>query len=152
MIDVLLRRGIVGKMDLARATARHWGSGASILVPEAGVTAMADERERKLDAILNKLPLEDTKEIVKALVFDSIRETLGQSDAVMAMVEDLTSETGDTREDLLLKALILYDAALKAKRKGQRLVLVEPDYRFIREIVGIDREDRAHTETEKVAG
>ena len=83
---------------------------------------MADDRERGLDAILNKLPLEDAKEIVKGLVFDSIREgRLGQSDAVRAMVEGLTSETGDTREDRLLKALILYEAAVEAVRKGQRL-------------------------------
>jgi hypothetical protein len=82
---------------------------------------------------------EDAKEIMKSLIVDSIRESLGHSDAVMTMVDDLTSETGDTREDVLLKALILFEAALKATQKGQRLVLVESDYRFIREIVGIDR-------------
>ena len=64
---------------------------------------------------------------------------LGLTDTVLAEVEDLTSKTGDTKEDLLLKALTLYEAALEARQKGQRLVLVGPDYRFIQEIVGIDR-------------
>jgi hypothetical protein len=100
---------------------------------------MANDRDQGLDGILKDLPPDDAKEILKGLVFDSIRERLGHSDAVMAMVDDLTSETGDTREDLLLKAVILFETALKATRKGQRLVLVEPDYRFIQEIVGIDR-------------
>ncbi len=100
---------------------------------------MAVHQERGLDELLDKLPPEDAKEVVKDLVFDSIRETLGHSDAVMAEVDDLTSKTGDTKEDLLLKALTLYEAALEATQKGQRLVLLGPDYQFIQEIVGIDR-------------
>jgi hypothetical protein len=114
-------------------------SARSILSPELEGRAMAVHQDRGLDELLDKLPREDAKDIVKSLIVDSIRETLGQSDAVMAMVDDLTSETGDTREDLLLKAMILFETALKATRKGQRLVLVESDYRFIQEIVGIDR-------------
>jgi hypothetical protein len=114
-------------------------SARSILSPELGGRAMAVHQDRGLDELLDNLSREDAKEIVKSLIVDSIRETLGHSDAVMTMVDDLTSETGDTREDLLLKAMILFETALKATRKGQRLVLVESDYRFIQEIVGIDR-------------
>jgi hypothetical protein len=121
---------------------------------------MANDQERGLDELLNKLPPEDAKEIVKAVVaimkdaadssrgtvieampdiLRSVREMLGHTDAVMAEVEDITNKTGDTKEDVLLKALTLYEAALEATQKGQRLVLVGPDYRFIREIVGINR-------------
>jgi hypothetical protein len=121
---------------------------------------MAVQQERGLDALLNKLPPDDAKEFVKAVtaimkdaadstretvlgtlpdILRFVRETLGYTDSVLAEVEDLTNKTGDTREDLLLKALTLYEAALEATQKGQRLVLVGPDYRFIQEIVGIDR-------------
>ena len=127
---------------------------------------MADDQEPGLDAILKKLSPEDAKQLMRIVVetamdavearipglFGSVRDMLGYTDTVLAEVEDLTNKTGDTREDVLLKALILYEAAVDATQKGQRLVLVEPDYRFIREIVGIGRDDRVHTETEKVAG
>jgi hypothetical protein len=120
---------------------------------------MADNQERGLDTLLNKLPPEDARQFVEvtqniivgaikahvpdlAAVFDSVRETLGHTDAEMAEVEEITSKTGDTREDALLKALLLYEAALEAKRNGQRLVLVGSDYRFIREFVGLDRADQ----------
>jgi hypothetical protein len=149
---------------------------------------MAEQQEGKLDKLLDRMPPEDAKEIVKAVVaivkdtadtsrgtvikampdiLRSVREMLGHTDTVMAKVDDLTSKTGDTREDILLKALILYEAALEAKRKGQRLVVVGPDYRFVREIIGIDRdrrdritkeiggsdrEDRGHAESGNLAG
>ncbi len=114
---------------------------------------MADDQDQGLDAILKKLSPEDAKLFMKLAaatavdavearipaLFGSIREMLGLTDTVLAEVEDLTSKTGDTKEDLLLKALTLYEAALEARQKGQRLVLVGPDYRFIQEIVGIDR-------------
>ncbi len=121
---------------------------------------MADEQERTLDDLLKKLPAEDAKEIVKAVasltkdmvaqlkkdlapdIVKLVQEMVGHSDAVMAEVADLEDKTGDTREDVLLKALSLYEAALEAKQKGQRLVVVGPDYRFIREIVGFDRAGR----------
>lgn len=124
---------------------------------------MADNEQRGLDEVLNKLPPEDADAIVKEVVaimkdaadttrsrvieavpdiLRSMREKLGYSDAVMDEIEDISSKTGDTREDTLLKALVLYEAALEANQKGQRLVLVGPDYRFIREIVGFDRVDR----------
>ena len=114
---------------------------------------MADEQGKGLDAILKKLSPEDARLFMKAVadttfeavearipgLFGSVRDMLGYTDAVLAEVEDLTNKTGDTREDLLLKALTLYEAAFEATQKGQRLVLVGPDYRFIQEIVGIDR-------------
>ena len=118
---------------------------------------MADSEDRRLDEILNKLPAAEARELVKSLVITTLREldtdlipetlhtvqeTLGHTDAVMAAVEELRGNTGDTKEDVLLKALTLYEAALGANEKGQRLVVVGPDYRFIREIIGFDRSDR----------
>jgi hypothetical protein len=103
---------------------------------------MAVHQERGLDELLNQLPPEDAKEVLKDLVFDSIRETLGHSDTVMAKVDDLTNQTGETREDALLKALLLYERALRANRQGQRLVVVGPEYQFIQEIIGLGRDRR----------
>jgi hypothetical protein len=125
---------------------------------------MPEDQERTLDELLKKLPPEDAKAMVKALanitqamvdksltqlkkdlapdILRLIQGMMGHSDAVIAEVADLENKTGDTREDVLLKALSLYEAALEAKQKGQRLVVVGPDYRFIREIVGFDRAGR----------
>lgn len=68
-----------------------------------------------------------------------IQEMTGYSDAVASEVEAITSETGDSKEDVLLKALLLYEEALEASQNGQRLVVVGPDYRYIKEIVGLRR-------------
>jgi hypothetical protein len=67
-------------------------------------------------------------------------------------VEDLALKTGDSSEDVLLKALALYEAAIEARKKGQRLVLVGRDYQFIREIVGFGKESQVSDQRELVAG
>lgn len=130
---------------------------------------MADNEHRSLDELLKKLPPEDAGEIVKSVVkvatdaidssvsrltsdlvpkvFELVREQLGFSDAVLAEIQNISSESGDSYEDLLLKALLLYKAALEATQKGQRLVVVGPDYRFIREIVGIGSANREPVES-----
>jgi hypothetical protein len=128
---------------------------------------MSDNEQRSPDELalsnLSKPWSEDAKEFAWALVkimhdlkvgqeglshnVKALQEMLGHSDAVRAKVEEIADESGDTQEDVLLKALRLYEVALEANRKGQRLVLVGPDYRFIREIVGLDRVDREPVES-----
>ena len=88
---------------------------------------MAVHQERGLDELLNKLPPEDAKEVVKDLVFDSIRETLGHSDAVMAEVTisrarpAIPGRTAPEGADAVR-------GGTRGDAKGQRLVLVGPDY------------------------
>ena len=45
----------------------------------------------------------------------------GYTEAVSEAVRQLAARTGDTNEDVLLKALALYEAALDASEKGERL-------------------------------
>lgn len=78
------------------------------------------------------------KQDVVPSVISSIRAELGQSDAVLRAVFEIVDKTGDTKEGVLLKALSLYEAAVDANRKHQRLVVVGPEYQFIKEIVGFD--------------
>jgi hypothetical protein len=140
--------------------------GTLILSPALGGKAMVDNEERGLDELLKKLPAAEAKELVKSVVamtlreldkgsvpetFHAVKEMLGHTDAVMAEVEELRGRTGDTKEDLLLKALALFEAALEATQKGQRLVVVSPDYRFIKEIIGIDRVARAFAQSGDIA-
>jgi hypothetical protein len=61
----------------------------------------------------------------------------GYTEAVAIAVNELAARTGDSREDVLLKALALYAAALDASEKGERLAVLGRDYKFIREIVGL---------------
>jgi hypothetical protein len=112
------------------------------------------DQEKRLSEILKELPPERAANLIKLIIgmvwselrsivvpetLDTIRDQLGHSDVVLRAVEELTEKTTDSREDVLLKALSLYDAAIEAKKRNQRLVLVGPDYQFIREIVGFDR-------------
>jgi hypothetical protein len=132
---------------------------------------MAENNEdEKLDQLLKKVPPDEAAGIVKNIAemvmrqltdgviqrivnesLDDMQQSLGHTDAVLGAVEDLVQKTGDTNEDVLLKALALYDAAIKARQKGQRLVLVGGDYQFVREIVGFDQEKRRSAQPERVA-
>ena len=132
---------------------------------------MADnDEDEKLNQLLKEIPPDEAVGIVKSITemvirqlkdgvvhrivnesLDEMRQSLGHTDAVLGTVEDLVQKTGDTNEDVLLKALALYDAAIKARRKGQRLVLVGGDYHFVREIVGFDQEKRRSALPERVA-
>jgi hypothetical protein len=52
---------------------------------------------------------------------------------------------------VLLKARSLYEAAIDARKKGQRVVLVGRDYPFIKDIVGFDQERQVSGQREIVA-
>jgi hypothetical protein len=66
----------------------------------------------------------------------NLREAVN-SEAVFLAMDKLVEKTGDSREDLLLKALTLYEVVTDAISKGQRLALLTQDYRFVREIIGL---------------
>jgi hypothetical protein len=118
--------------------------------------------------VLQKLEPEDAKFILQATrtmfldqLKDSLRQLassgslqqmLGYSDNVIVALDDLAEKTGDSKEDILLKALALYEAAIDAKQKGQRLVLVGSDYKFIKEIIGFEQMKPEPTQPERVAG
>jgi hypothetical protein len=82
--------------------------------------------------------LEDKlKSFAKQASASEIRDR-GYTEAVSEAVGQLAARTGDTNEDVLLKALALYEAALDASEKGERLAVLGRDYKFIREIVGFE--------------
>ena len=64
----------------------------------------------------------------------------------------VTSKTGNTPEDAISIALTLYDVAIDAAKQGQRLLLVDEDYRFIREVTGLTRNVSEQASTEMIAG
>ena len=115
------------------------------------------EQEKKLGEILKNVPPEKAGELIKFIMgmvttnlmdrvvpesFNRIREVLGHSDVVLGVVNDLAEKTADSREDVLLKALSLYEVAIEAKQRNERLVLVGHDYQFIREIIGLEQRNR----------
>jgi hypothetical protein len=114
----------------------------------------ATEQEDRLSELVKTVPPEKALALVRAVMdrvttmfkdevipesVNLIRQELGKSDAVTRNVDEIARNTGDSREDVLLKALSLYEAAIDAKRKNQRLVVVGPDYHFIKEIVGFEQ-------------
>jgi hypothetical protein len=125
-----------------------------------------DDQEKRLDELLQDVPPEKSKVLLQIIgksvlseiqqkiipqTIAAIRKELGHSDVVLDAVDELASKTTDTREDVLLKALSLYEAAVEAKQRGQRLVVVGPEYQFIREIIGFDQLERESARHEKVA-
>jgi len=123
--------------------------------------------EQKVDEVLQKLSPEEANLIIQATVtkvldqlkdsvcqrvFDSAQQMLDHSDNMIVAVDELAKKTGDTKEDILFKALTLYEAAIEARQKGQRLVLVGSDYKFIKEIIGFEPMKRQPSQLERVAG
>ena len=76
----------------------------------------------------------------------------GDSGASGKALTTVMAKTGASAEDALLLALTLYDIAIDATRQGQRLVLLDNEYRFVREVTGLTREVSESPSQEKVAG
>ena len=72
------------------------------------------------------------------------------SELVNETLATIAAKTGASPEDAMVMALTLYDVAVDAMRQGQRLVLVDNDYRFVREVTGL-LQDKSDSH-EKVAG
>src|ERR1700733_14468142 len=123
--------------------------------------------EQKVEEVLQKLSPEEANVIIQATVtkvldqlkdsvcqrvIDSAQQMLDHSDNMIVAVDDLAKKTGDTKEDILFKALVLYEAAIEAKQKGQRLVLVGSDYKFIKEIIGFEHMKPESSQPTSVAG
>jgi hypothetical protein len=83
--------------------------------------------------------LDQVKEALIKPCIESMLRSLGHSDAVFLAADELAKRTGDSEEDVLLKALSLYEAAIEGKEKGLRVILVGPDYKYIKEIVGFEK-------------
>jgi hypothetical protein len=77
--------------------------------------------DQKVDEVLQKLSPEDTNLLIQATVtkvldqikervcqrvFDSAQQMLGHADNLVLAVDDL-AKTGDTKEDILLKASVI---------------------------------------------
>ncbi len=120
---------------------------------------MADNEKTALEELLKKLPPEDARGIVNQLVkittdamelsmsrlanslvpkvVDTTLQRFGISSSVMRELGEIATETGEGFEDVLLKAMLLYKAAVEATHKGQRLVIVDNEYQLIREITDV---------------
>ena len=86
-----------------------------------------------------------TSALLQRLAVPSVR-----SELIHETLTSITAKTGTTPEDAMVMALTLYDVAVDATRQGQRVVLVDKDYRFVREVTGLlQAKPDAH---EKVAG
>ena len=116
------------------------------------------DEDEALDRLLKTVPPDEAKGIVKSVAdmvmrrlkggyvqlvvnesLDRMRQELGHSDAVLGAVEDLVERTGDSSEDVLLKAGPLRGRDKRQKR-ASAFVLVGRDYHFVREIIGFDQE------------
>lgn len=133
---------------------------------------------QRIKEIVNKLPRDDietlfayilktTEEVTERLLSKELEQRMathlrgsiadafrdrGFTEAVTQTLDQLVYRTGDSKEDILLKALSLYEEALRAFEQGERLAVLGKDYRFIREIVGFEHTDRKPAVTEFASG
>jgi hypothetical protein len=126
---------------------------------DQGGGIMATAEELGFVSKLSPDDLSEIKQFVDRYMGESIRtnallQKLGVASVSSELVNEtlaaIVAKTGADPEDAVVMALTLYDVAVDAARQGQRLVLVDEDYRFVREVTGLlqDQPD-PH---EKVAG
>ena len=60
-----------------------------------------------------------------------------RSNPVNLALANVVAKTGTSEEEALLLAITLYDLAVDAAANGQRLVLLDKDYHFVKELVGL---------------
>ena len=59
------------------------------------------------------------------------------TDDMMALIDSMTRESGDSRQDVLWKGLTLYLKASEAEREGRKLAILDDDDVIVEEILGI---------------
>ncbi len=69
-------------------------------------------------------------------IVPSFLETAGMTVEAVALIQQLASRTKDSREDVLRKALNLYQLLLDAQGEGNRMAILSPDDTIVHEVVG----------------
>jgi hypothetical protein len=88
-----------------------------------------------------------TNALLQRLAGASVR-----SELINETLTAITEKTGAIPEEAMVLALTLYDVAVDATRQGQRLILVDKDYRFVREVTGLLQRTPESPSHERVAG
>ena len=114
---------------------------------EANWEELAEFLENRIKPSLMSSIQSKLDPLIRELVSKSSR-----SEAVNLALANIMAKTGTSENDVLLLALTLYDLAVDAAEKGQRLVLLDRDYRFVREIVGLGLNKPETVLHESVAG
>lgn len=102
-------------------------------IPES-LRGLIPEEQDKVVSFFEKLMME----IIKKKYFtDLITKEHARKNTIAETADEIARTTGDEREEVILKALTLYELAIDAVNEGKRLVLLTQDYRFSREITGL---------------
>jgi hypothetical protein len=112
----------------------------SEVVQEAVRRVLPSMIEEKLRQVLPSIFEEGVRELMPCLVED-LAEEYGLSTEVAGLLHLAASKSNDRHEDLLRKALTLYNVALDARDNGNRLAILNPEDIIVREIVGVETSD-----------
>jgi hypothetical protein len=66
-----------------------------------------------------------------------IRLTLDVTDEVNERLNHMVEEAGGSKSDLLRKAIALIELAIKAKRTGNQIAVVDPNLKVVTTVVGL---------------
>jgi hypothetical protein len=110
-------------------------------------TAWAESKEglsptqlTKLTAAMSETLREEVRKVLPPAIESALRE-YGYSNEVLGLLHVLAAKSNDRYEDLLRKALTLYNVALDASDNGNRMAILNPEDVIVREIVGVDPSD-----------
>jgi predicted transcriptional regulator len=68
---------------------------------------------------------------------DKVRLNLDVSQELDLLLSELATKINGTKSDVLRKAIVLMEVAVRAKDHGQKLGLIDKDRRVVTEIVGL---------------
>lgn len=69
----------------------------------------------------------------------NVRFGLEVSPELVTALDQLAEESKSTRSEVLLKAVALYQVAMEANRKGNRVAIVDSNGNVVTDIIGLQR-------------
>ncbi len=113
------------------------------------MASIAAERSEALEELTRGLDPEQIRRFTSSLEFvadhaarrvlESSRREIGYTKESAALVPLLAARSGESNEEVLYKALQLYQVVLDYAEKGDRLAILDPEDTIVREIEGIGR-------------
>jgi predicted transcriptional regulator len=83
------------------------------------------------------MPTQNTKAEAKTESRGEVRLSLIVSPELNDVLEDLAEISHSSKSEVLRKAIALFDVASTAKRKNQKIGILDQEDRVVKEIVGI---------------
>lgn len=115
---------------------------AILLIKKTLPVALKEVGPKALEAKVSRLLETNFSDIVPSFL-----EMVGITLEAVGLIQDIASRTKDSREDVVRKALNLYQLLLDAQDEGNRMAILSPDDTIVHEVVGYELPEKANLQS-----